>query len=581
MTEKVTCMRRRIAGLLCGVLLMSGCDDVPTIQPGVGIPANQKLAAHNAEVRQEVIRVADNVHVAVGFGLANSIMIEGTDGVIIVDTTESVAVAENVKAEFDKITDKPVKAIIYTHNHADHILGSGVFVGDDNPEIYAYETTPEHIDKILQVIRPVIYKRSMRQFGSLLEDGDVINAGIGPFLDQGPESIVDMRRPTKTFSGEMTSLEIAGIKLELHFAPGETPDQIFIWLPDQKILLSGDNYYHSFPNLYAIRGTAYRDVMDWVRSLDKMRALHPDILVPSHTRPLSGADEIYDRLTNYRDAIQYVHDQTIRQMNNGLTLQEIVETVNLPPHLAEKPYLQEFYGRVDWSVRSIFTGYLGWFSGNATDLEALPLEEEAAAMADLAGGIDALREKAHSALDAGKFQWSLQLADHLLVLNDEDTAAGDIRMKALAALAEREISANGRSYYLTQMREQGGLKIIEPDPHNIPAAMLAAFPIGQFMQAMRVSLDAEQSADVDMIVGFAFTDTGEDFTIHVRRGVAEVTEEFPENPAASIRTESFVWKEILAKRRNPAIAFASGDVEINGSMIDMLSFLSLFQPPDN
>lgn len=563
-----------------GALALSGCGEDEVELGSEGLSANDKLSAHSAEFRPEVIKVADNVYVAVGYGLANSILIEGDDGIIIVDTTESVDVATRVKAEFDKITDKPVKGIIYTHNHADHILGSGVFVGDDNPEIYSYETTPAHIDHIVQVIRPVIYKRSMRQFGSMLPEGSVINAGIGPFLDQGPDARVDLRRPTKTFSGDMTTLEIAGVKMELHFAPGETPDQIFVWLPEQKILLPGDNFYHSFPNLYAIRGTAYRDVMDWVRSLDKMRALKPEILVPSHTRPIFGAAEIYQTLTDYRDAIQFVHDQTIRAMNNGLTLQEVVETVKLPPHLAEKPYLQEFYGRVDWSVKSIFTGYLGWFGGNATDLQSLPEREEAAHMAALAGGLDALRDKAGDALDKDNIQWALQLADHILVLEPEDAVAGDIRVRALTHLAALEISANGRNYYLTQALEQNGFKLTEPDPQTYPAPMLAAFPIEQFMQAMRVSLDPEKAADVDTVIGFDFTDTGEAFSIHVRKGIAEITKGFPDKPDASIKTETFVWKEILAKRRNPAIAFASGDVEIDGSIIDMLAFLSLFTPPE-
>ncbi|MCR9214347.1 MAG: MBL fold metallo-hydrolase [Proteobacteria bacterium] len=566
--------------IFCG-LIVTGCEEAPTEQSTNEPSANDSLRAHSAEFKKGVVQVADNVHVAIGYGLANSILIEGTDGVIVVDTTESVGVARKVKAEFDKITDKPVKAIIYTHNHADHVLGSGVFVGDDNPEIYSYVTTPEHIDKILQVIRPIIYKRSMRQFGTFLPKEARVNAGISLFLDQGPDTLVDLRRPTKTFSGEMTEIEVAGVKMELHFAPGETPDQIFVWLPDQKILLPGDNYYHSFPNLYAIRGTSYRDVMDWVRSLDKMRALKPEILVPSHTRPVVGQERIYQNLTDYRDAIQYIHDQTVKAMNDGLDLREIVEKVKLPPHLAQKPYLQEFYGRVDWSVRSVFTGYLGWFGGNATDLEALPKRTEADNMANLAGGVETLRANAVQAFDNGQLQWALQLTDYLLVLDPEDEVAAETRIKALTSLAKVQISANSRNYYLTQALEQNGLKMAEPNPAMIPDGMLASFPISQYMHAMRVSLDAEKSADVETTIGFDFTDTGEKFGILVRKGVAEVVNEFPENPDATLRTETFVWKEILARRRNAAIAFASGDVEIDGSIIDMLAFLSLFQPPEN
>lgn len=565
-------------------LSVAGCEDQHSLAPKVDSSTNQnaseKLRAHSQEFIPSIIQVTENVHVAVGYGLANSILIEGASGVIIVDTTESVAVAKAVKREFDKITSKPVKAIIYTHNHADHVLGSGVFAGDDYPDIYSFETTPHHMDKILQVIRPIIYKRAMRQFGSLLPKDQLVNDGIGPFLDSGPSTPVDLMRPTKTFSGKTAQLTIEGVEIELFFAPGETPDQIFVWLPKQKLLMPGDNFYRSFPNLYAIRGTAYRDVMDWVRSVDLMRDLRPNYLVPSHTRPLEGEGEIYKHLTDYRDAIQFVHDQTIRGMNNGLTVQQISERVQLPAHLKNSPFLQEFYGRVDWSVRSIFTGYLGWFDGNATNLKPLPEREKAEYLADLAGGYNALLEKCRAASDAGKHQWALRLADAVMLLKKGEKVAVRIRIKSLKALAATEISANGRNYYLSQAAEMEGLEIIAPDTSIVPERMLRAFPVAQYMYAMPVNLDAEKAMDKEMEIGFEFTDTKEVFRIVIRKGIAEVKPRKAMNPQAILRTETYVWKEILAKRRNPALAFASGDVEIEGSVLDLLSFLSLFQPPE-
>jgi alkyl sulfatase BDS1-like metallo-beta-lactamase superfamily hydrolase len=558
------------------LFLLAGCEEA-TVKPGAdATPPNEKLKAHSAEFTKQVIKVADNVHVAVGYGLANSIMIEGDDGVIIVDAMESIITAKEVKAEFAKITQKPVKAIVYTHNHSDHILGAGVFA-DDNPDIYAFETTSAHIDKIMQVIRPIIVKRAMRQFGRELPADDMLNAGIGPFLGVGTLAEQDLRRPTKTFGTDRQNYSIAGINFELFFAPGETPDQIFMWLPDQKILLPGDNYYKAFPNLYAIRGTSYRDVMDWVRSLDKMRALQPEILVPSHSRPLSGKDVIDETLTNYRDAIQYVHDQTIRLINEGLTQQQIVERIKLPAHLADKPYLQEFYGRVDWSVRSIFTGYLGWFSGNATDLHPMAEKDEADRMAKLAGGIDNLITQMNTASKAGDHQWALNLADHVLVLNSENTNANAARIAALRHLGNEEISANGRNYYLTQAMEQAGYEIPKADSSLTPIRTLNEFPIEKYMQAMPVALVAEDALDKDMKVGFRFTDTGDTFTIHVRRGVAELSRGFPADAVATVTTQSIVWKQILAKQRNPAVAFASGDVTVDGSVLDLIGFLGLFK----
>jgi hypothetical protein len=183
--------------------------------------------------------------------------------------------------------------------------------------VIAHEKTDALLDEVLDVVSPTIYPRSMRQFGTHLPPTKVPNAGIGPRLDfvEGRNRIA-LLRPTRSFADAL-DLEIAGVRLQLRHAPGETEDQILVWLPETRVLLAADNFYRSFPNLYAIRGTPYRDVRRWIASLDAMRALRPAHLVPSHTRPVSGEDAVMRALTDYRDAIQYVHDQTIRWMNAG------------------------------------------------------------------------------------------------------------------------------------------------------------------------------------------------------------------------------------------------------------------------
>ncbi len=570
---------KQLFWLLLVSLVLSGCDEPSVSKDELGDTrtAHEKLVAHSATFERGIVRVADNIHVAIGYGLANTILIEGEDGVVIVDTLESIAAAKAVKAEFDKITSKPVKAIIYTHNHADHVFGAGVFAGDDRPEIISFATTPDLVNRIVNVIRPIIEVRSVRQFGTQLPRDQVPNAGIGPFLAIGTDEPLAYRRPTTTFRKSPHAIEIAGIRMELHFAPGETPDQIFVYLPDQRILLPGDNYYHAFPNLYAIRGTAYRDVTQWVDSLDRMRSLNAEALVPSHSRPVIGAEKVRTVLTNYRDAIQFVHDQTVRLMNQGLTPDEIVAQLKLPPHLARLPYLQPFYGRVEWAVRSIFSGYLGWFSGDAVDLKPLAPEARAKRMAELAGGAEALRSKARAAARAGDHQWALRLAGHLLRLDPDDRVAGELRVTALTALGEAEISATGRNYYLTQALEAGGRVIPKSDPEVVAEDFLRQFPIGNFMAAMAVNLDPEAAADETITVGFRFTDVAEDYAIHVRRGIAELQAGYPKTMDAGITMDSFVWKEILTKRRNFVAALVSGDLELTGEKLTLLKFLSLFQ----
>jgi len=433
------------------ILLLATALALPTSNAS---DIEQALADHSDEFRQEVIEVTEGVHVAVGFGLANSILIEAPEGVIIVDTMESALAAKQVKSEFDKLTNKPVAAIIYTHNHYDHIMGAEIFAGDDDPEVIAHELTMPLIQRVNGPLLAAMRPRNIRQFGILSPRETYLNAGIGPRLVlDGRPPLSSFIEPTRTVGDGRTELKIAGLRVHLVHAPGETADQIYVWLPDAQVLCAGDNFYKAFPNLYAIRGTPYRDPQHWVASLEQMLTEAPEHLVPSHSRPISGAEKIRDILTDYRDGIDSVLKQTIAGMNAGLTPDQLVETVKLPEHLRDNPYLQEFYGTVPWSVRAIYAGNLGWFDGNPTNLFPLGDAERAKELIDLAGGKDPLRDKASVAYDQGKYQWAAELTDHLLVSDPNDVVAMELKAKCLHALAVRQISANARNYYISSAHQ--------------------------------------------------------------------------------------------------------------------------------
>ena len=487
-----------------------------------------------------------------------------------------------MKAEFAKITNKPVEALIYTHNHADHVMGGLAFAPDGRVDVYAHETTNHYINRVASVVRPILTVRSARMFGSYLQrDGadHLQGVGLGPFVETlDPNATLGLIRPNKTFADELET-EICGVRVRLVHAPGETNDQIFVWLPERDVLMPGDNIYKAFPNLYTIRGTLYRDVLQWVKSLDRMRSLRPMHLAPSHTRPISGRETVFETLTAYRDAIQFVHDQTIRGINRGLSPDELVETVELPPHLAEHPYLQQLYGKVEWSVRAVYDGYLGWFDGDAAALQPLDPETRAKEMASLAGGIDPLRRTAREALDAERFEWAAELATHLIRLDPDSNEARRIKAGAIRALSRREINANARNYYLTQALELEGTVQVDADPSRENAlSFVRTIPIGKFVGAMPTNLDYEASADTEMVAGFRFPDVGEGYGIHIRRGVAEFQERFPDDPDLTITADSTVWRELVLGLRNPVAAFASGDVEFEGSALDLVGFLRLFRP---
>jgi alkyl sulfatase BDS1-like metallo-beta-lactamase superfamily hydrolase len=564
---------RAAVGLVAAAL--AACSPPSSPPPGA---APESRGEEARPYTRGVVEVAPGVHVAVGFGLANSVLVVGDGAVVVIDTMESAEAATPVRDAFRRISTAPVAAIIFTHNHADHIFGAGVMAGDDHPEVIAHASFQAELDRLVTATRTITYERSMRQFGTLLPAEEFRDCGIGPRLLTGPKSTLSPLLPTRTFEGDRMELAIAGVRMVLLHLPGETPDHVAVWLPEKGVLISGDNYYEAFPNLYTIRGTPYRDVMSWVESLDRMRELRPSVLVPGHTMPVSGADEIHRRLTDYRDAIQFVHDQTVRAMNLGRRPDEIVSDVKLPKSLASRPWLAERYGRVDWSVRAIFDGYLGWFDGDAATLSPLDRVERAKRLASLAGGSEKLRDAATKAAAAGDSRWALELSGHLFALAEFTDVARKVRASALRSLAARETSANGRNYYLTQALEAEERVVVEPpDPTRLPAALLERIPVSDFLRAMTVRLDAQKAEGKSLAVGLRFPDVGEEWGMTLRNGVVELAPRLPANPDMTVTTDSLTWKQVLTRQRNATAAFARGDIQVDRNRLELVRFLFLFR----
>jgi len=437
---------------MCAVLLLG-------IKPMCGeeSEATKLLKARSEQLEPKVTQVSKSVYCATGYSPANISMIVGKSGIIIVDAGMFPSHAKAVLKEFRKTTDLPIAGIILTHGHGDHTGGISAFTEEEaNVPIYAcvpFNTEAAAFNSAGVTINRV---RGARQGGFRLPPEKRINNGIAPAVYPPKNENVFAGvpvTPTETFSNERKKVEGAGVELELVAAPGETSDQLYVWFPAERVVFTGDNFYRSWPNLYAIRGTGYRDVRQWIHSLDMMLAEKPLHAVPGHTLPLIGEKQTTEVLTNYRDAIRYVFDATIEGINRGMTPDELVHHVKLPPELASKDYLREFYGNVEWGVRAIFSGTMGWFDGNPTHLFCLPPAEEAKRMAELAGGEKQLASRARQALNDGDAQWCSQLCDHLIALSPKAKEPKLLKAQALESLADKLITATGRNYYLTVAQE--------------------------------------------------------------------------------------------------------------------------------
>jgi alkyl sulfatase BDS1-like metallo-beta-lactamase superfamily hydrolase len=259
----------------------------------------------------------------------------------------------------------------------------------------------------------------------------------GPWLGNYGAKI----EPTILFDDKY-EFELGGVKFEVFSTPGETPDHATVWVPKYKAAFIGDNFYMSFPNIYTLRGTQPRLALDYVNSLNKVLALKPEIVLPSHGTPIVGAAEIVKQLTRYRDAIQYVHDETVKGMNAGKDVWALMNEIKLPPELN----IGEGYGKLSWSVRGIYEGYVGWFDLNPATMYEKPASSVYSDVVKLAGGPDAVARLAMERAQAGQAVEALHLSDIALAADPNHKLSLEAKLKALETLRSRCRNSNERGW---------------------------------------------------------------------------------------------------------------------------------------
>ena len=559
------------------------------------------LTKHSQKMVPGVYQVAEKVYLAYGYALTSPAMIVGDDGVIIVDPTEDVTTSKRCLEEFRKFTDLPVKAVIYSHWHVDHYAGVDAFI--DRKDVQSGEVKViAHRDFLANVIKssaggdgPIIAARVDYSLGTLLDAGPDgrINGGLGPVFEVVDPTLIE----PNILIDDSLDITIAGVNMHIKWVPSEAPDEIAVWLPELELLhtveiLQGE----SFPNLHTIRGTRYRDPEVWFKGIDILRQFPAKYMIPSHGRPTSGREVIAETLTAYRDGIQYVYDQTLRNMNTGMTPDELVEIVKLPPHLVDHPWLGDFYGGVPHTVRQIYVGELGWFEGDPTFLDPVRYDEASKRYVDLMGGRSNVMKAAQKAADQGDYQWAAELTTHLVRADKNDMDARLLKAEALRQVGYTHSNNNWRNWYLTSAAELDGtidfskrLDIQAPD-------MLKAFPTNELLNGMRFRLQAENTLDVNMTFGFSLPDEGKQLGLEIRRGVAQFYETMPENADVVLEMnratlESILLGESLLNDQgidppSPVLpqqglidAFQSGKAKLlKGTMEDFQTFFGYFDP---
>ena len=430
---------------------------------GLETAASRELRSLDPSLAPRFLRLTDRVLVAAGYAACNISFVVGDTGIVAVDAGGTPKESATALAELRRHSDLPLLGLVYTHGHPDHTHGASTFV-EENPdiEIWAIQPFGTETRALARNNATIAGWRALRHFGNLLPAEKKINNGVGRAATQADipnTSRIDPRiRPQRRFRHSAT-IRLGGVRLEVSHNPGETSDQVLVWFEEERVAFAGDNVYRSWPNLYAVRGTPYRDVRAWCESVDRIRALEPHHLVLGHSLPFRGAAEVAEALEVYSRGLWHVYNATIEGINAGRTPDELAHEVRLPEDLAAHPLLREYYGNVAWSVRGIFSGLLGWFDGNPTTLDPLPPADRARRIADLAGGPGVLLEQAEAALAGGEAQWAAELCDMLLALDHRPAEVTALKADALDEIAYNLLTTSGRNYlhsYAQELRRSLG-----------------------------------------------------------------------------------------------------------------------------
>ncbi len=535
-----------------------------------------------------LFEVAPKVWQARGYDISNITFVEGDTGWIVIDPlTVDGCARDCLRLANDTLGERPVTAVIYTHSHTDHFGGVlGVTTHDDvvagrcrviAPEHFLREAISENVIAGFAMARRALY-----QFGPLLPAGprQHVDCGLGKAIPLSPPGLI---APTEdvTYTGE--ELLVDGVRIVFQLTPEtEAPAEMNFFFPDRGAdggwLCMAENCSHNMHNLIPIRGAQVRNSLAWSKYINEAIDLFADrsvLMFASHHWPRWGSDDVRRFLVKQRDMYRYIHDQTMRQANHGLTPLEIAEVIQLPHEFLTESHTTGYYGHLAHNVKAVYQRYLSWYDGNPTNLWKLPPTEVGRRYVELAGGADALVEKARVAFDAGDYRWVAEVVGHVVFADPEHTGARELQADAFEQIGYQSESATFRNAFLT-----GAQELRHGHPNRHPAmrrGYLEAMTIDQLMDATAVRLKAEEVGGVDVAVNLRFDDVGEDWHVMLSNRSMHTAPGLVESADATVVLGRDVIVEIGAAELAVGDAVESGRVSVDG---DVAAFIVLFDHLD-
>ncbi len=538
-----------------------------------------------------LFKVSERIWQLRGFDLANITLIEGKTGWIVVDalTSRETAAAAMLFAR-QHIGDKPVSALIFTHSHVDHFGGAlGIISAEEAksrqlpviaPAGFIEEATSENV-----LMGIAMGRRSMYMYGSRLprDANGLVDTGLGKAVAFGSVGILP---PTLLIKKAEQELLIDGLRFVFHNVGGsEAPAEFTFYLPELKAFGGAEMMSQTLHNLYTLRGAKVRDASKWAGFLDAALAQSADaeVLFNQHHWPVWGQARIRESITKQRDTFSYIHDQTVRLMNAGLSASEIAEQLQLPDSLQSYLNNRGYYGTLSHNIKAVYQFYLGWFDAHPSNLDSLPPVDAAKRYVELAGGMDKIIAAAQKAFDAGEFRWSAELLKHAVYAEPKNKTASELLARSFEQMGYMAESAPWRNFYLS-----GALELRKGPPDKGLSRekmldMLQHTPIERFLEAMAASLNGKKAAGLNLKINLIFSDLGESYVLQIENAVLHFRQapEAPDANASLTLTKAFFLR-MMTGSAGAKDLLLSDQTRIEGSRIDLGRFFSLLdQAPGN
>ncbi len=536
-----------------------------------------------------LFEVVEGIYQVRGMDLSNTTLVEGDEGIIVFDTLLSVETGAAALALYRKHRgDRPVKAVVVTHSHADHFGGIKGFVTQEEVDagevrVFAPEGFIQHAVSENVYAGTAMNRRAAYMYGASLARGPQggVGAGLGQTISIGTVSLMEPTDSVTTTGQEET---VDGVRMVFQMAPDtEAPSEMLIYLPDFKALCSAEDATHNLHNLLTLRGAVVRDPHGWSNYLTETIDLFGadvEVVFASHHWPTWGNQRVVEFLSTQRDLYAYLHDQTVRMLNQGLVGPEIAELITLPPALENAWHARGYYGSVSHNVKAIYQRYLGWFDGNPAHLWEHPPVERAQRYVDLAGGIDAAVAAARAAFDSGDYRWAVELANHAVFAHPDHAGARDVLADTYEQLGYGSENGTWRDFFLSGSMELRDGQFGTPTATTAPDVIGQLTPVMLF-DAIAIQVDGPKAWDEKLSIDIVLTDVDERYRLRLSNGVLTYSAR-PQRGDADVTLTT-------TRRALPALALgglsteglAGAGIELAGDpgVLDRLA--AVLQPGDN